>query len=145
MTKEVEKAIKKANKKDSKISQIKYWWGQNSDKVYRVIFFPIWIITIMSQKLKKYSYSKIQWSEKETERILNYYIPKRARYNKEKRTFYLYCNSYEDKYLKRKDRKFWAKFNYEIRTYLKEQYELEGFKKITNIYLDIIDIKFVQI
>lgn len=151
MTKEVEKAIKKASKKNRKVPQIKNWWRQNSYKVYRVIFFPIWIVAIISEKIKNYSYSHNQWSKQEVDRILNYYVPRRAEYDEEEKTFYLYYNCFgktlgnAKKYLKRKDRKFWEKYNYAIHEYLKKEYELEGFKKVVDKCANGIEIEFVQI
>lgn len=154
MTKEVEKAIKKArkkaSKKNSKLSQIKNWWGQNNYKVYRVIFFPIWIITIILEKIKNYSYSHNEWSKQEVDRILNYYVPRRAKYDEEEKTFYLYYNCFGEtlgnskKYLKRKDRKFWKKYNRAIHEYLKKEYELVGFKKINHNCSNGVEIEFVQ-
>lgn len=151
MTKEVEKAIKKANKKNSKISKIKYWWSINDYKVYRVILFPICIIVTISEKIKNYSYSHNQWSKQEVDRILNYYVPRRAEYDKEEKTFYLYYSCFGEtlenskKYLKRKDRKFWKKYNYAIHEYLKKEYELKGFKKVNHKCSNGIEMEFIQI
>lgn len=70
---------------------------------------------------------------------LNYYIPRKAKWNTEDKCFYFFDNGYgwsmcyAKKYLKRKDRRFWnvhkSWVGGKIRSYLIDEFELKGFKK----------------
>lgn len=152
MNKEVIKAM---NKKPTKPNAIKTWWGQNGYKVWRVILFPLW----WSYKLHKYINKKLNdntpWDEARADEILNYYIPRRARWKGEKQTFYFFDNGYgweskyHKKYIKLKDRRFWnlyaCVFGGKIRDYLIHNFELEGFtKKVGSCYDYDTDIAFIK-
>ena len=136
MNKEVIKAM---NKRETKIDNLRKWWGKNGYKVMRVIFFPVWLGTKAKDKITSYLNSKEEWSEEKANEILSYYIPRVAEWNNKEKCFYFFDNScgwsinYAKKYLKRKDRRFW-KVNTigiggEIKSYLINKFELEGFKK----------------
>ena len=101
---------------------------------------------------KKWLDNREVWSEERANKILNYYIPRRAEWDNEDKTFYFFDNGYgwgmsfAKKYLKRKDRRFWEVWNGwcggEIRLYLINHFELEGFTKevrnCENSWTDII-------
>lgn len=135
MNKEIIKAMNKKEKKHT----IRKWWSKNGYKVMRVVFFPVWIGTIVKEKITAYLNSKEAWSEERVNEILNYYVPRRADWDDEDKTFYFYDNGYgwsegsAKKYLKRKDRRFWKVNNGwvggKIRSYLIHEFELEGFVK----------------
>ena len=130
--------IKAMNRKE-KNHPIRKWWSKNSYKVYRVIFFPVWIASILNEKIREWLNSRQAWSEKRANEILDYYIPRRAKWDAEEQEFYFFDNGYgwslgsAKKYLKRKDRRFWNIHKGfggdEIRYYLIEKFELEGFTK----------------
>lgn len=130
--------IKAMNKKEKK-HPIRKWWNKNGYKVRRVIFFPIWATIVIKDKLKNWLDNRETWSEERANEILNYYVPRRADWDNEDKTFYFFDNGYgwgmpfAKKYLKRKDRRFWEVWNSwsggEIRLYLINQFELEGFTK----------------
>lgn len=130
--------IKAMNKKEKK-HPIRKWWNTNSYKIMRVIFFPIWATIVIKDKIKKWLDNREVWSEERANEILNYYVPRRASWNNEDKTFYFFDNGYgwdmrfAKKYLKRKDRRFWEVWNGwsggEIRLYLINHFELEGFTK----------------
>ena len=61
MNKEVIKAM---NRKETKVSKFRKWWRKNGYKVYRVIFFPIWITSILKEKITKWLDSRQAWNEK---------------------------------------------------------------------------------
>lgn len=136
MNKEVIKAM---NKKEKKTSNFKKWWVKNNYKIYRVLFFYIYLPSVAYEKIKKYLRSRIEWSEERATEILNYYIPRRAEWDDEDKEFFFFENGYgwsfhfAKKYLKRKDYAFWKKFSsswcYEIRKFLVKDFELEGFSK----------------
>ena len=136
MNKEVIKAM---NKRETKIDNLRKWWGKNGYKVMRVIFFPVWLGIEAKDKITSYLNSKEEWSEEKANEILSYYIPRVAEWNNKEKYFYFFDNgcgwsiNYAKKYLKRKDRRFW-KVNTigiggEIKSYLINKFELEGFKK----------------
>lgn len=136
MNKEVIKAI---NKKETIFTKIHKWWRKNDYKIYRVIFFPLWIplqITlIVKDKITIYLNSRQVWNEERASNILNYYIPRYCKWDKDKKEFYFFDNGYgwemyfAKKILKRKDRRFWACNTLKIRRYLINTFELEGFTK----------------
>lgn len=150
MNKEVIKAM---NKRETKIDNLRKWWGKNGYKVMRVIFFPVWLGIEAKDKITSYLNSKEEWSEEKANEILSYYIPRVAKWNNKEKYFYFFSNgygwsiNYAKKYLKRKDRRFW-KVNTigiggQIKSYLINKFELEGFKKeIGDYYYDWTEIVF---
>ena len=136
MNKEVVKAM---NKKENRFNAIKKWWDKNGYKVMRVILFPIWWGIKAKAKIDYHLNSREEWSEERVKEILNYYIPRFADWDEEDKCFYFFDNGYgwsiglAKKYLKRKDRRFWNIHNGlgggMIRSYLIDEFELEGFEK----------------
>ena len=136
MNKEVVKAM---NKKENRFNAIKKWWDKNGYKVMRVVLFPVWFGIKAKEKITSYLNSREEWSEERVKEILNYYIPRLADWNEEDKCFYFFDNGYgwsiglAKKYLKRKDRRFWNIHNDwcggKIRSYLIDEFELEGFEK----------------
>lgn len=133
MTNEVIKAMQ--NKKKHKIRK---WWSKNGYKVLRVILFPLWISGILLEKIRAWLNSKEEWSEERATEILNYYIPRRSEWDGEYKNFYFFDNGMgwniklAKKYLKLKDRRFWKVHSYwggEMRSFLIDKFELEGFTK----------------
>lgn len=133
MNKEVIKAMEK--KDESSLNNLKKWWNRNSYKIFRVILFPIYITTILCNKYKEVIRKANPWNEERAQEILNYYIPRSSDWSDEEKAFYYFNNGFgwnmcfAKKHLKRKDRNFW-KYNYnQIRRYLIDKFELEGFVK----------------
>lgn len=134
MNKEVIKAM---NKKPHKDTAFKKWWKKNRYIIMRIIFFPIWVYIWCNQKIKPWRDSRNSWNENRANKILNYYIPRVAEWDKENKTFYLFDNGYgwnmDAKYIKLKDRRFWKLYTIcyggKIRDYLINTFELEGFTK----------------
>ena len=143
--------IKAMNKHTHKTSNFKKWWEKNGYIILRIIFFPLWIYLIISEKTRLWLDSRNKWDETRADEILNYYIPRCAKWNNEEKTFYLFDNGYgwwmHKKYIKLKDRRFWklhAKhYGGEVRDYLLEHFELEGFtKKIGDYYNGNTEVTF---
>lgn len=136
MNKEISKAIKR---KEKKTPAFKEWWRKNDYKVYRIIFFPVWIISIISKKISKKLNVKNFWSEKRADEILSYYVPRFSKWYADEQEFYFFDNGYgwsigyAKKHLKIKDRRFWKLHNGfvggKIREFLINDFELEGFTK----------------
>lgn len=136
MNKEVIKAM---NKKEVKTNAIRKWWNKNGYKVMRVILFPIWWGIKAKEKIETHLNSKCEWSEERANEILNYYIPRNAEWDAEDKSFYFADNGigwgmkYHQKKIKLSDRRWWRRYTSgwggEVRTYLINKFELEGFTK----------------
>ena len=130
--------IKAMNRKNEK-HPIRDWWHKNGHKVMRVVLFPIWIPVWAVDKIKYRMYDRTKWSDERVNEILSYYVPRKCSWNEESQELYFFDNGYgwsmcyAKKHLKFKDRRFWNKFNGwnggEIRWYLLDTFELEGFTK----------------
>lgn len=141
MNKEVIKAINNKQNKIEKSKKKKFskWWHANGYKVMRVLFFYVWLPMLALEKISNKLDARNYWSKKRADEILAYYIPRRAEWDNEEQEFYFYDNGYgwsinlAKKYLKLKDRRFWNLHNGfsggEIRRFLIEEFELEGFTK----------------
>lgn len=135
MNSEILKAMQK--KKEHKMRK---WWHKNSYKIFRVVLFPLWIGELLRNKINKHLNSKEEWNEERANEILNYFIPRRAKWDKKEQCFYFFDNgmgwglAYAKKFLKRKDRRFWQVncgwWGGKMREYLIDKFELEGFNKI---------------
>ncbi len=132
MNKEVIKAMKN---RTTKREMIMKWWYKNGYKVMRVVLFPIWFAICIKERIGNHLNNKQKWNEEKADEILNYYVPRYARWNEEEKEFYFFDNGYgwyigiAKRHLKRKDRRFWKVNNYRIRNYLIKNFELEGFTK----------------
>lgn len=149
MNKEIIKAMNRKEKKQT----FRKWWDKNGYKVNRVIFFPIWIIALICEKITKWLNNRQKWNRERANEILNYYIPRRAEWVKDEEEFYFFDNGFgwssnlAKKYLKRKDRRFWrinsGAFGYKMREYLINEFELEGFtKEVLDTYDSRTEISF---
>ena len=143
--------IKAMNKKETKVDAIRKWWNKNGYKVMRVVLFPIWCGIKAKEKIEVYLNSQLEWSEERANEILNYYIPRKAKWNAENKTFYFADNGMgwdmkcHQKKIKLSDRRWWRKYTCgwggKVRTYLIEKFELDGFEKtvrdISNSWTEI--------
>lgn len=152
MNKEVVKAMNKVERDRTIVK----WWNKNSYKVARVVLFPIWFGVLTKEKIEQKLNSRVKWSEERVETILDYYVPRYASWNGETKSFYFFDNGYgwdscrAKKLLNRKDRRFWNKYNGfgggELRRYLINNFELEGFEKVVlDTYNGFTEIEFKMI
>ena len=156
MNAEVIKAMNRKNKKHP----VRDWWKKNGRKIMRVVLYPVWapvwVYDRISLKIHAMISSKQKWSEERVNEILNYYVPRRAHWNAEENTFYLFDNGYgwsieqAKKHLKHKDRYWWRVYcgwsGGRIRDYLMNNFELEGFtKEIGDCSDGWTEISFVKI
>ena len=153
MNKEIIKAM---NKKENKMDEIRRWWSKNGYKIIRVVLFPLWCGIKAKDKITSYLNSREEWSEERVKEILNYYIPRKAEWDVENKCFDFFDNGYgwsmcyAKKYLKRKDRRFWSIygecFGGKVRSYLIDEFELDGFeKKVYDCYDGRTEISFTMI
>lgn len=153
MTNEILKAMQ--GKKEHKVRK---WWSNNGYKILRVILFPLWIGDVLINKCRAWLNSKEKWSEERATEILSYYIPRKSEWDAENKSFYFFDNGLgwniklAKKYLKLKDRRFWKVYSWwggEMRSFLMNKFELEGFTKElgdccegwTEIYFDLNEKK----
>lgn len=133
MNKEIEKAM---NRKESKTFHFYGWWIENGYKVMRVVLSPMWVYMCGKRKINNYLNSKCKWDEERANKILSYYVPRYSKWNAENKSFYLADNGlgWDKKKIKMKDRRWWKNntrgWGGEVRTYLIEKFEMEGFEKI---------------
>ena len=130
--------IKAMNRKNEK-HPVRDWWRKNNYKVKRIALFPVWVLVGAYDKINNNLNAHIVWSDERANEILSYYVPRKCEWDEENQELYFFDNGYgwsmnfAKKYLKRKDRRFWNKFNGwiggEIREYLLNTFELEGFTK----------------
>lgn len=136
MNKEVIKAMKRSTKKH----RARNWRKEVRRKIGR--FFSQLVRPYYDLKVWKHNRNvkRYAWNEEKAKAILNYYIPRKARWLADDDALYFFDNGYgwrigqAKKYLKRKDRKFWkyntmGLFGDKMRKYLIEKFELEGFDK----------------
>ena len=153
MNKEVIKAI---NKKETKIDTICKWWNKSGYKVMRVVLFPLWWGICIKDKVNHYLNKKEVWSEERADEILSYYIPRKAEWDAEDKSFYFADNGmgwgmrYCRKKIKRKDRRWWKIYTSgwggKVRTYLINKFELEGFtKEVGDTYDSWTEVTFRMI
>lgn len=134
MTNEVIKAMR--GKKKHKTRE---WWGKNGYQILRVILFPFWIYSLLLEKINAWLNNKESWNEERAAEILSYYIPRNAEWDAKDKSFYFFDNGMgwslasAKRYLRRKDRRFWKVnsgwYGGEIRSFLMNKFELEGFTK----------------
>lgn len=156
MNAEVIKAINKKEKKHT----VRKWWRKHGKKVLTILFFPfvaiLWLILKFNTWLDKRAKVRNAWDAERAKEILNYYIPRRAEWCAEDKSFYFFDNGYgwgmyfAKKYLKRKDRKFWKEHSGflggKMGNYLIYDFELEGFtKEVGNCSNGWTEISFTMI
>jgi len=150
MTNEVIKAMQ-GKKKEHKARK---WWRKNGYKILRVLLFPFWIGSILLKKIRAWLNSKEKWSEERATEILNYYIPRASEWNEKDKCLYFFDNGLEwnyklaKRYLKLKDRRFWKVnccwWGGEMRSFLMNKFELEGFtKELGNCFEGWTEIFFI--
>lgn len=149
--------VKAMNKKAPKSRKVRKWWTKNGYKVLRVVLFPIWLGVCAKDKIEAHLNAKCKWSDERAHEILSYYIPRIADWDAQDKCFYFADNGMgwnmksNRRKIKWKDRRWWNNHRYfcggEIRTYLIEKFEMEGFEKIvgdTYDYWTEITFKLIE-
>ena len=88
-----EEIIKAMNKKEKK-QTFRKWWNKNGYKVMRVVFFPVWWGICAKNKIEAWLNSHHSWSEEKANEIFNYYVPRRAEWDEDNKSFYFFDNGY---------------------------------------------------
>ena len=134
MNKEARKAM---HKNESIGYKIKTWWNLNSYKIVIVIFFPFFACGYACEKISNYLDSRCEWSEERANKILSYFIPRRAEWHNDDKCFYFSDNgygwTYNKKFIKLRDHRWWKCNTHfcggKVREYLIEKFEMDGFRK----------------
>ena len=137
VNREIIKVMEKANRPKKK-HPFKTWWRKNRHIIVNTIFFPLCLGSLLYDKLSDAHWERVReknsWSEARAVEILDYYIPKCARYDNIDKSFFFFDNGLgwniaKKKTIKRKDRNFWKINKWKIRDFLIKKYEIEGFTK----------------
>lgn len=112
-------------------SPAKKWWRTNKHKVFRVIFFPIWIVVLVKNEASENWYRSVQWSESRAGRIIEKTVPPKLEVCDDE---LCYCLEWREPWansarLHLGDKIFGRKFSHEIAEYFKESYQVDGYKK----------------
>lgn len=140
--------FEKAYEDSHKNTALKDWWKKNRLTVLRIILFPLWIAEIVHYKIKEARSRKNVWSEERAEQFCNKYLPQIC--EKTECGFYLFNNGYGFSCFKcvrrnRKDRDFADVYKWQLFNFIKEQYEIEGYKK--DVYpedWDRLEVDFIK-
>lgn len=90
MNKEIIKAINKTEKKAKKTAKKTYF---SLNTLQKILVFPLKMCDTIRHKIHTKRYAKIVWDEKRVDEILNYFIPRRASWDKENKEFDFCYNS----------------------------------------------------
>jgi len=112
-------------------SSAKKWWRTNRYKVLRIILFPIWIVVLAKNEVDESLYRNAQWSESRADRIIGKIVPQKLEVCDNE---LCYCLEWSEPWtnsacLHFGDKIFGRKFSHEIAKYLKENYQVDGYKK----------------
>lgn len=142
--------IKAMRRKETISSRLAKWYKT----IHQIIFYPVYLGENIARKIRRNNYNKIVWNESRANEILSYYIPRKSLWEPKNKEFHFFDNGMgwtskrSLKKIKRKDRRFWKKFvgfwGSDMRKYLIEKFELDGFKKeIGNIGDGWTEITFI--
>jgi hypothetical protein len=105
-----------------------YRWKEYSFR-YRILF-PLALIDYAWKCLNKFYDSKFTWNTGRAKRVLDRALPHVASWDEEKLWYNMYLGSFNfKKWAKLKDKRFCGIYVYNIREYLKDGYEIEGYTK----------------
>lgn len=134
--------------KSHKESKVKKWWSKNYKTVMRVILFPIWVGTIISNMYKKHLANRNVWNEDRAKRFCDKYLPIIC--EKCDNGFYFYNNGYGFTGHKcvrkhKKDYRFAYVYRWELFKYIRDTYEIDGYsKEVHSCEWDEIEVEFIK-
>ena len=136
------KNIKK--QKAKRHSPIKQWWRKNDYKVFRVIFFPLWIGSVLHKKYKDTEYENLTYSPELMKKYVDKVFPWIVIYKGEPIEEILITNDeyydafggllfsdfvYHARYKNKKVKQYLLKFSNQFKQLMLDEYEIEGYKK----------------
>lgn len=118
--------------KDRKEKKYKKPWYLINTKKYS---FYIWVapivpICVLIEKYKEWAYNRLQWDVNTAKKVLDHTLPYILEYD-QKDNYYYYdrCICFADK-APRKYKAWAGKFGNKLRSYLANEYQKEGYKKV---------------
>jgi hypothetical protein len=135
-------SIIKAKEKADKKHPIRSWWSKNNYKVLRVIFFPAWIYYILREKYKDKNYASLTYTPELCKKYLDKVLPNMVAHYCEDAKIFLISDSddmgdiefydfWQYRKQNKKYKKFFVKFEYKIKEYILNEYEIDGYSKMT--------------
>jgi len=133
--------IKAKAKKDKK-RPIRDWWRKNDYKVFRVILFPVYFVSLFSERHKDKTYEQMEFSSDVCKKYLDKVLPNMvAHYCEDAKNFLIsstddmgdlefhdFWGSYNKN---KKSSRFFLKFDNQFRDYIMNEYQIDGYQKMT--------------
>lgn len=125
--------FERAKKKKEKQNKKKWWIIKTKNYTIPIYLLPLAIFIIPCDKLKKYVYNSMAWSEEKAKKVLDKMLPRRLEWDDDEGNYYCYIRKwgwwYSQNNVPLIYRKWTNKFNYELRKYFVEKYEHEYYTK----------------
>ena len=137
---------KRINKNNIRNATFFKWWRKNDYKVYRVIFFPIYIIQVIREKCHKISYEKLQFSNEQSKKLIDKELSRLVAYEIDRGfsskdeeiaictsdDFGISFSSFGLWYRGRNKsaKNYFLKFSSEIKEFIINEYTIEGYQKM---------------
>lgn len=141
---EFEKSYDRFHKHDA----IKEWWNKHSQKILRVVLFPLYFTELIADKIKKHNADKNAWSEDKAKDFCDKYLPLFC--DKTDNGFWFYNNGYGftcRKQIRRRPavRRFASEYKRHLFCYICDTYEIEGYTKhvLTDTW-DSVEVEWIR-
>ena len=119
-------------KRTSNISKKKYHTMYNNNYYFRFwIVAPLIMILHAIDVYKNKRYTSLEWNVERVEKILNYAFPEICDIDRDNGDL-SFCYGWTlaiGRKAKFKDKEFCGKFDYEIRNYIRDGYQIQGYQK----------------
>lgn len=121
------------------------FYKMNRLKIKRIVFFPLWWYFCLNERYKQHRNSKLEWSIDKTKKYLDKIMPKLAIKYCDDSTyivisdsneisginFHNFYSSFDDAPIKKSIKQYFYKFRKKLFKYIMEEYEIDGYNKIT--------------
>ena len=119
--------------KKAKQKQNKKWYILHTKKYsYYIWALPLLPFVILIDYIKDWYYNRLIWSNERAIKVLNKALPKIIEWVEEDKSFY-YCMDWGTSQLYNRapffSRKWARKFAWKLHRFIKEEFEIEGYKK----------------
>jgi hypothetical protein len=79
--------FERAKKKKEKQNKKKWWVIKTKNYAIPIYLLPLAIFAIPCDKLKKYFYNSMTWSEEKAKKVLDKMLPRRLEWNEEEKHY----------------------------------------------------------
>lgn len=141
--KQLNKRISKHNIRNAAFFK---WWRKNDYKVYRVIFFPIYIIQLIREKCHKHTYDKLQFSNEKSKKLIDKELSRLVAYDidcglisKDEEIAICTSNDFGISFSSfgvwyrgqnKSAKNYFLKFSSEIKEFIINEYAIDGYQKM---------------